>query len=48
MSFGDDIYSGVKLTDEQNEMDFAGWTKLAGKQVEAIGRGLGGQGHPAP
>lgn len=40
VSFGDDIYSAVRLTDEQAEMDFAGWTKLATKQVEAIGRGL--------
>lgn len=38
-SFGDDLYSGVELTDEQATMDFDGWTKLAGKQVEAIGRG---------
>src|SRR4051812_2240968 len=29
MTFGDDIYSGVKLTDEQNEMDLHGWAKLA-------------------
>lgn len=40
VSFGDDTYNGVKLTDEQNEMDFDGWTKLASKQTEAIGRGL--------
>lgn len=40
VSFGDDIYSAVRLTDEQAEMDFDGWTKLASKQVEAIGRGL--------
>jgi hypothetical protein len=39
-SFGDDIYSGVELTDEQATMDFNGWTKLAGAQVDAIGRGL--------
>lgn len=40
MTFGDDIYSGVKLSDEQATMDFDGWTKLASKQTEAIGRGL--------
>lgn len=40
VTFGGDIYSAVKLTDEQNEMDLPGWTKLASKQVDAIGRGL--------
>lgn len=40
ITFGDDLYSGVILTDEQAEMDFAGWTKLVNKQAEAIGRGL--------
>lgn len=40
VEFGDDIYSGVQLTDEQAKMDMLGWAKLGGKQVEAIGRGL--------
>lgn len=40
MTFGDDIYSGVILTDEQATMDFEGWAKLASKQTEAIARGL--------
>jgi hypothetical protein len=40
LNFGDDIYSAVKLTDEQSEMDFNGWAKLVSKQAEAIGRGL--------
>ncbi|WP_018728516.1 hypothetical protein [Salinispora pacifica] len=40
VQFGGDIYSAVKLTDEQNEMDLRGWAKLATKQTEAIGRGL--------
>ena len=40
VTFGGDIYSAVKLTDEQNEMDLPGWSKLATKQTEAIGRGL--------
>jgi len=40
VKFGGDIYSGVRLTDEQNDMDLQGWTKLARKQTEAIGSGL--------
>lgn len=40
VSFGNDIYSGVLLTDEQYEMDFDGWTKLALKQTDALGRGM--------
>ena len=40
VTFGDDLYSGVKLTDEQNEMDFDGWTKLAVKQTDAVARGM--------
>lgn len=40
VTFGDDVYSGVKLTDEQNDFDLNGWAKLMTKQVEAIGKGL--------
>ncbi|MEX1655521.1 hypothetical protein ABZ960_20430 [Streptomyces pseudovenezuelae] len=40
VSFGGDVYSGVQLTDEQNEMDLQGWAKLMAKQTEAIGKGL--------
>jgi len=40
VTFGGDIYNGVRLTDEQNDMDLQGWAKLARKQTEAIGRGL--------
>lgn len=40
ISFGGDAYSAVKLTDEQNDMDFGGWAKLVSKQTEAVGRGL--------
>lgn len=40
VTFGGDIYSGVRLTDEQNDMDLGGWAKLARKQTETIGRGL--------
>ncbi len=43
VTFGGDIYSGVKLTDEQNDFDLPGWAKLARKQVEAIGFGLENQ-----
>lgn len=40
VKFGGDIYSGVLLNDEQYDMDLDGWTKLARKQTEAVGRGL--------
>lgn len=38
--FGGDVYSALKLTDEQNTMDELGWAKLSAKQTEALGRGL--------
>ncbi|MEU8327315.1 hypothetical protein [Micromonospora sp. NPDC048839] len=40
VKFGGDIYSAVRLTDEQNEFDLPGWAKLARKQTEALGKGL--------
>lgn len=40
VTFGDDIYSGVRLTDEQRDFDLQGWGKLVAKQGEAIARGL--------
>ncbi|MFC4336024.1 phage major capsid protein [Salininema proteolyticum] len=40
VTFGDDVYSAVKLTDEQAEFDMTGWAKLSRKQTEALGRGL--------
>jgi hypothetical protein len=40
VQFGGDIYSAVKLTDEQRDFDLDGWAKLMAKQTEAIGRGL--------
>ncbi|AXQ61067.1 major capsid protein [Streptomyces phage Hank144] len=40
VKFGGNIYSAVKLTDEQAEFDLNGWAKLMAKQTEAIGRGL--------
>ncbi|MFF8845505.1 hypothetical protein ACF08N_22725 [Streptomyces sp. NPDC015127] len=40
VSFGGNIYSAVKLTDEQRDFDLNGWAKLMAKQTEAVGRGL--------
>lgn len=40
VTFGDDIYSGVDLTDEQATMDVEGWTEFLADQTEAVGRGL--------
>lgn len=40
LSFGGNVYSAVKVTDEQMEMDLAGWSKLLDPQVRAVGRGL--------
>ncbi|MFC4334082.1 hypothetical protein [Salininema proteolyticum] len=40
VAFGDDIYSAVKLTDEQSDFDLIQWTKLLDRQVDAIRRGL--------
>lgn len=40
VQFGGNIYSAVKLTDEQREFDLNGWAMLMAKQTEAIGRGL--------
>ena len=40
VSFGGNVYSAVKLTDEQRDFDLNGWAKLMTKQTEAIGRGL--------
>lgn len=40
VSFGGNFYSGVKLTDEQFDMDFQGWSKLLRVQSRAVARGL--------
>ncbi|MFF3793776.1 hypothetical protein ACFYXW_27650 [Streptomyces sp. NPDC001981] len=40
VTFGGDVYSGVQLTDEQNDFDLNGWAKLMAKQTEAVGKGL--------
>lgn len=40
ITFGDDIYSAVMLTDEQNDFDLNGWAKLVSKQTDALARGL--------
>lgn len=38
--FGDDIYSAVRLTDEQAYMDTDGWADIALAQANAVGRGV--------
>ncbi|WP_263729967.1 hypothetical protein [Cellulomonas sp. SG140] len=40
VTFGGDAYNAVRLTDEQNDFDLKGWTKLARKQTEALAKGL--------
>lgn len=40
VTFGDDVYSGVKVTDEQATMDLQGWSKILDAQTRAVGRGL--------
>lgn len=40
LTFGGDVYSAVKLTDEQVKMDIDGWAKLLRPQSKAIARGL--------
>jgi hypothetical protein len=40
VQFGDDIYSGVRVTDEQMKMDVDGWAKFLRPQTKAVGRGL--------
>lgn len=40
VTFGGNFYSGVRLTDEQFDMDFAGWAKLMRVQSKAVARGL--------
>lgn len=40
VTFGDNVYSGVKVTDEQMHMDLSGWGDLLKPQVRAVGRGL--------
>jgi hypothetical protein len=40
VTFGGNVYSAVKVTDEQMEMDLPGWAKLLDPQVRAVGRGL--------
>lgn len=40
VSFGGNVYSAVKVTDEQNDMDLDGWAKLLRPQVKAVARGL--------
>ncbi|WP_159795660.1 phage major capsid protein [Puerhibacterium puerhi] len=41
VTFGDDVYSAVKLTDEQKDFDFGGgFGRLIGAQTDSIRRGL--------
>lgn len=40
VSFGGNMYSAVKLTDEQRDFDFDGWADLMAVQTEAVVRGL--------
>ena len=40
VTFGDDVYSGVRVTDEQMTMDVEGWAKFLTPQAKAVGRGL--------
>lgn len=40
VTFGDDIYSGAKVTDEQMTMDVEGWAKFLRPMTKAVGRGL--------
>lgn len=41
VSFGGNFYSGVKVTDEQNDFDLKDWGKLLRPQVKAVSRKLG-------
>lgn len=40
VTFGGNVYSGVKVTDEQMTMDVKGWAKFLTPQAKAVGRGL--------
>ncbi|MFJ8583550.1 hypothetical protein ACIRD2_02680 [Streptomyces sp. NPDC093595] len=40
VTFGGNVYSAVKLTDEQNDFDIDNWAKLLRPQSKAIARGL--------
>lgn len=40
VTFGGNVYSAVKLTDEQNDFDIKEWGKLLRPQVKAVARGL--------
>ena len=40
VSFGGNVYSAVRVTDEQMDMDLSGWGQLQRPQAKAIARGL--------
>lgn len=43
VTFGGNVYSAVKLTDEQNDFDIDSWAVLLRPQVKAVARGLNRQ-----
>jgi hypothetical protein len=40
VTFGGNVYSAVKLTDEQNDFDIDSWSVLLRPQVKAVARGI--------
>ncbi|MFG1602853.1 hypothetical protein [Actinoplanes sp. NPDC049265] len=40
VTFGGNVYSAVRLTDEQNDFDLSDWGRLLRPQVKAVARGL--------
>lgn len=40
VTFGGNVYNGVRLTDEQADFDLDGWAKLLRPQAKAIARGI--------
>lgn len=40
VTFGGNVYSAVKVTDEQYDFDLTSWAKLLNPQARAVGRGL--------
>ncbi|MET9861966.1 hypothetical protein ABZY93_22115 [Streptomyces smyrnaeus] len=40
VTFGGNVYSAVKVTDEQNDFDLENWGKLLRPQAKAVARGL--------
>lgn len=40
VTFGGNVYNGIKLTDEQNDFDIESWAKFLRPQVKSVSRGL--------